>query len=211
MARSTYLFDHILGSKSKVAALRVLYNSGVGLSGSAVAKQSDMALLGIQNALSDLEHLGLIIVERGPVEYRYKLNFSHYLVENGILKLYESESEIINSIVAQIRSLLKGKVVSAGLFGSFVRGEATPKSDVDLLVITSTIKDREIVNNVLSDNISTFISRYGLSLQPVIYERRRFTTNTKGMTELLDSAEKDWVHIVGENIHQFRQSIVSNK
>ena len=55
--RSSHLLDHILGAKSKVAALRVLFNSKVGFSGSTVAKRAGMGLLAIQNALADLERL----------------------------------------------------------------------------------------------------------------------------------------------------------
>jgi hypothetical protein len=69
--RSSNLLEHIFGAKSKVAALRVLFNSNVGFSGNTVAKRSGMGLLAIQNALSDLEGLGIVEVERGSVEHRY--------------------------------------------------------------------------------------------------------------------------------------------
>src|ERR671917_563716 len=94
-----HLLEHVLGAKSKVAALRVLFNSKIGFSGSSVAKRSGMGLLAIQNALADLE----------------------------------------------------GLVLSAGLFGSFARGEAKPGSDIDLLVIVETPKEPGRVCALLSD------------------------------------------------------------
>ena len=48
-------------------------------------------------------------------------------VSSGILQ----QSEIRR----QVTSALRGRNASAYLFGSYARGEATPKSDVDLLVV----------------------------------------------------------------------------
>ncbi len=42
-----------------------------------------MGLLAVQKALADLERLGIVDVERGSVEHRYRLNFNHYLVQHG--------------------------------------------------------------------------------------------------------------------------------
>jgi hypothetical protein len=49
--QGSHLLEYVLGAKSKVAALRALFNSKVGMSGSAVAKRAGMGLLAIQNAV----------------------------------------------------------------------------------------------------------------------------------------------------------------
>jgi DNA-binding transcriptional ArsR family regulator len=82
-----HLLGHILGAKSKVAVLRVLFNSKIGFSGNSIAKRAGMGLLAIQNALADLEGLGLVRVERGSVEHRYRLNFKHYLVGQRLTRI----------------------------------------------------------------------------------------------------------------------------
>ena len=46
-----HLLEYVLGAKSKVAALRVLFNSKIGFSGNSIAKRAGMGLLAIQNAL----------------------------------------------------------------------------------------------------------------------------------------------------------------
>src|SRR5215210_4134769 len=127
-----HLLEQVLGAKSKVAALRVLINSKIGFSGSSVAKRAGMGLLAIQNALADLEGLGLVEVERGSVEHRYKLNFKHYLVVHCLRALVEAERGLVKALVRDLRPLWEGHVISAGLFGSFARGQATPGSDIDL-------------------------------------------------------------------------------
>jgi predicted nucleotidyltransferase len=208
--RSSHLLKHILGAKSKVAALRVLFNSQVGISGSAVAKRAGMGLLAVQNALADLERLGIVVVERGSVEHRYRLNFKHYLVRHGLQALYEAERGIVQALARDLRPVLEGRVITAGLFGSFARGSATAVSDIDLLVIVETLKDRERISALLSDRLSEIIERYGLPLQPVIFERRRLMSAGKGMGELLTSAEVDWVAIAGEDLRQVRRMLAAH-
>ncbi|MCG3145069.1 MAG: hypothetical protein HONDAALG_02610 [Gammaproteobacteria bacterium] len=209
--RSSHLLDHILGAKSKVAALRVLFNSKVGLSGSTVAKRAGMGLLAIQNALADLERLGIVEVERGSVEHRYRLNFKHHIVQHGLRALFEAERGMVKTIARELRPLLDGVVVTAGLFGSFARGEAGTESDIDLLVIVETAKQRERVSALLSDKLPEFADRYGLPLQPVIFERRRLTRANGGMHDLIENAEQDWTPVAGEDFKQIRKMLTQPK
>src|SRR5947209_204620 len=206
MKHTPQLLEHVLGAKSKVAALRVLFNSKIGFSGNSIAKRAGMGLLAIQHALADLEGLGLVRVERGSVEHRYRLNFKHYLVGHGLRALFEAERGMAKALAHDLRPLLKGQVLSAGLFGSFARGRAKPWSDIDLLVIVETLKERERVGALLSDKLQSLAERYGLPLQPVIYERRRLNHGS-GVQELLETAEQDWVQVAGINLKQIRKTL----
>lgn len=205
----SHLLEFILGAKSKVATLRVLFNSKIGFSGNTIAKRAGMGLLAIQNALADLEHLGLVAVERGSVEHRYRLNTKHYLVVHGLRALYEAERNMAKALASELRPLLDEYVVIAGLFGSFARGQATAGSDIDLLIVVETLKERERVSALFTDRIPEFTERYGLPLQPVIYERRRL--NDGGIQELLETAERDWVTVAGVDIKQLRRTLTLPK
>jgi predicted nucleotidyltransferase len=205
-----HLLEQLLGAKSKVAALRVLINSKIGFSGSSVAKRSGMGLLAIQNALADLEGLGLVEVERGSVEHRYRLNFKHHLVVHGLRALFEAERGMVKALARELRPLLEGSVLSAGLFGSFAQGRAVPGSDIDLLIIVETLKEKERVSALLSDELPKLTEQYGLPIQPVIYERRRFA-NSSGVGELLETAEQDWVTVAGQNLKSIRASLSTSK
>jgi predicted nucleotidyltransferase len=205
IGQTPHLLEHVLGAKSKVAAPRVLFNSKVGFSGSSVAKRAGMGLLVVQNALADLEGLGLVQVERGSVEHRHRLNFKHYLVGQGLRALFEAERGMAKALAHDLRPLLKGQVLSAGLFGSFAHGEANPGSDIDLLVIVETLKEHERVSALLSDKLQSLTERYGLPLQPVIYERRRLSHG--GVQELLETAEQGWVQVAGADIKQIRKTL----
>ena len=204
--QTPHLLEHILGSKSKVAALRVLLSSKLGFSGSSVAKRSGMGLLAIQNALADLEHLGIVGVERGAVEHRYRLNFHHYLVAHGLQALFEGERKLSKALVDELRALLEDRVESAGLFGSFARGETKADSDIDLLVIVGTHKEKEQVSRTLSDAAGALSAKYGLPVQPVILEQRQLKSGAGNIQALLNEAERDWLPIAGEELSRLRIS-----
>jgi predicted nucleotidyltransferase len=169
-----------------------------------------MGLLAIQNALADLEGLGLVEVERGSVEHRYRLNFRHHLVAHGLRALFEAERGMVKALAQELRLILEGQVVSAGLFGSFAQGRAKPGSDIDLLVIVETLKERERVSALLSDELPKLTEQYGLPIQPVIYERRRLA-NSSGAHELLEAAEREWVMVAGEELKRIRESLAAPK
>ncbi len=207
--RTSHLLEHVLGAKSKVAAIRALFDSKVGVSGSAVAKRAGMGLLAVQKALADLERLGIVTVERGSVEHRYRLNFNHYLIRHGLQALYEAERGMLKALARELGSLLEGRVATAGLFGSFARGNATTGSDIDLLIVVETLKDRERVSEMLSDKLSEITERYGLPLQPVIFERRRLTGGGRGVRDLLEAAEADWEPVAGEDFSRYLRSLTT--
>ncbi|MGH9897728.1 MAG: nucleotidyltransferase domain-containing protein [Pyrinomonadaceae bacterium] len=194
-----------MGAKSKIAILRVLLGSKLGHSGSGIAKRAGIGLLAIQNALADLEKLGLVEVARGAVEHRYRLNFDHYLVKHGLRALFDGERSMVKMLASDLRRLLEGKVLSAGLFGSFVREEARTDSDIDLLVIVGTLKDHQRVSGLLAEASPVFSQRYGLPIQPIVIDRQRLASQRSANQDLLDSIERDWLHITGTNLRILRQ------
>jgi hypothetical protein len=113
---------------------------------------------------------------------------------------------MVKALARDLRPLLEGRVLSAGLFGSFARGEAKPGSNIDLLVIVETLKERERIGALLSDQLQSLAERYGLPLQPVIYERRRLNHGS-GAQDLLEMAEQDWVQVTGVDIKQIRRTL----
>ena len=211
MSDSLKLLENILGSNSKVATLRVLLQSKIGYSGKEVARRAGMGLLAIQNALADLEGCGLVEVHRGRVEHRYRLNTENYLVSHGLRQLYAGERELLKSLAHELRRILEGKVVAAGLFGSAARGQAKSGSDIDLLVIVNTAKEYEQVNNLLLEPLQVLSKRYGWPIQQVVYKQRSLFKDARAMKDFLANVERDWVHVAGEDLRQLRNDLAHGK
>lgn len=187
--------------------LRCLFHSKLGYSGSAISRQTGIALFAVQKTLAALEGIGLVDVDRGPVENRYQLNTEHYLVANGLRALFEGERQMPRALAQELRVLLEGKVISSGLFGSFARGGARAGSDIDLFVVVKTLKDKELVGDLLSDAQRDLTRRYGWPVQAVIFERQRLARGLKKGQTLLDEAALDWQHIMGLTPSELRLSL----
>jgi predicted nucleotidyltransferase len=191
------ILEEVLGTKSKVAVLRNLFQSPIGHSGSAIARKAGVALFAVQRALAALESIGLVEVERGAGENRYRLNSRHYLVENGLRALFDGERQMPQTLARELRKLLSGRVISAGLFGSFARGTARAGSDIDLFVVVGTVREKEGVSRILADAQTTVTARFGWPLQPVIFERQRLAQGIKKGQTLLQEAARDWRPVAG--------------
>jgi predicted nucleotidyltransferase len=209
--KSPSSLEQVLGTRSKVAVLRSLFHSKLGHSGGAIARLTGVALFAVQKTLASLEGVGLVNVERGPVENRYRLNDQHYLVAHGLRALFEGERHMPKAIARELGDLLEDKVIAAGLFGSFARGAARTGSDIDLFVVVKTLKDREEVSRILSDAQPDLTRRYGWPVQAVIFERRRLSQGLKKGQTLLDEATGDWQHVAGLTPRELRKSLVSAK
>jgi predicted nucleotidyltransferase len=171
-----------------------------------------MGLLAIQNTLSALEGIGLVEVERGNVEHRYRLNFNHYLVDHGLEALFEGEHSMRKSLTVDLQRLLeRTPVISAGLFGSFARGAAQPGSDIDLFIAVSTSKDQEEVGATLTEAQVTLTKRYGWPLQPVIYDKQRLRAMVKRDTSFLTQVADDWQQVTGIAPAEIRRWLGSSK
>lgn len=211
MVQSLKLLENFLGSNSKVAALRVLLQSKLGYSGSEIARRAGMGLLAIQNALADLEGCGLVEVERGKVEHRYRLNSDHYFVSHGLRRLYAGEREMLKSLAKELYPLLEGKVIAAGLFGSAARGEAKTGSDIDLMVLVETLKDYKEVSDCLHEPLQALAKKYGWPIQPVIYQRKNLLKDPRTTADFLSGVERDWMHVAGVSLRHLRDEYVHLK
>lgn len=189
--------EYALGSRSKIAVLRILFQSRQGFSGAALARHTGVGLFAVQNTLSALESIGLVEVQRGNAEHRYRLNERHHLVSHGLKDLFESERQIQQKLAKELQKLLKGKVTCAGFFGSFARGNPKPGSDIDLFVIVDSVQDKERVGALLADVQVDITQRYGWPLQPVIFEKSRLKNKRGRIKELLEQVTRDWHHVVG--------------
>lgn len=111
--------------------MAVLLRTGGALTGRRVhALVSDRhSLSAVQQALRDLEHLGLITTEVVGRAGVHRINDKHEAIAH--LKALRSPLDLLKQVAAQTVT----GVESVVLFGSVARGEAHRDSDIDLVVI----------------------------------------------------------------------------
>jgi DNA-binding transcriptional ArsR family regulator len=162
-------FDEVFRSWSHVAVLRALLDTKSGFTGSEVARVSGMHPRSALKALTSLEQLGIVHRQRGGRDHIFTLNREHVLVRDGVLSLYHTERYFLDVIIATLAAALKRSVISAILFGSVVKREETPLSDLDLCCIVKTERQKDVVRELLSSDAPMLHRKFGIKIAPLLF------------------------------------------
>jgi predicted nucleotidyltransferase len=123
------------------AVLEVLAGTESGLSASQIARLSTRGTRAGQGVVLDrLVQYGLVLAERANTGYLYRLNRAHVL-SPAVLSAVGTRQEILDRL-RTAATALDPVPVSVALYGSFVRRQAGPDSDVDLLIVLDETFDR---------------------------------------------------------------------
>ncbi|MCX6141912.1 MAG: nucleotidyltransferase domain-containing protein [Ignavibacteriales bacterium] len=162
-------FDDVLRSWSHVAVLRAILDSASGLTGNEIARSSGMHPRSALKALTSLEELGIVRRQRGGRDHLFTLNRDHFLTREGLLPLYQAEQKFRRAIEDSLVTLLKGRVLSAVIFGSVSRMQETPQSDLDLCCIVSSENKKGVVQEMLASEAVPLYRNFGVKLAPVFF------------------------------------------
>jgi predicted nucleotidyltransferase len=136
--RITHPLDDVFLNKSHVRILRALDElpDGVPVSARELARRSGLSHPTASNVLASLGRQGIVVVRRAPRADAFELNQRHVLVEK-LRPLFEWERQLLHEFTTYIAQAIERTpgISAAFLFGSVVRGEMTPASDIDLAVV----------------------------------------------------------------------------
>jgi predicted nucleotidyltransferase len=122
------------------AVLEVLAGTESGLSASQIARLSVRGTRAGQGAVLDrLVQHGLVLADRANTGYLFRLNRAHVLAP-AVLTAVGARQEIVDRVTIAAAGLNPAPI-SAALYGSFVRRQAGPGSDLDLLLVLDNAFD----------------------------------------------------------------------
>jgi len=156
------IVEMLLGSKVKVKVLRTLWRyREKEFTIRELAKFLGISHTGIKKVVDELEKTNVLRVRTIGRSYAFRLNMNSYAA--GIVeKTFEMEREALSELRDAIRKKLESRlIVSAALYGSVVAGEETPRSDIDLLIVTNHRDKVEEIVAELQDDVS---ARFGNSI-----------------------------------------------
>ena len=174
--RFTTPLDDVFLNRSHVRVLRALYRLPEGLpaSGREIARRSGITHPTSLKALERLVDSGLVNVSRGRVGDAYELNYEHLLADR-ITDLFRAEDGSDQELTSFVRDHLLGltdKVESATIFGSVIRGDSWPTSDIDIAVSCAPA-DVEDVEKALDELAEAVSRRFGNRLSPLINAKKQ--------------------------------------
>jgi len=186
--------DKIVGHKVRAGLLRILCDKNVGWTGRQLARELAISPTTSSKFLKELADEGVVFVKGVGKSYLYHLNGKSYVVRNILMPFFEREKEIVTNIAALVKkAVLKSgaKIEAIAMFGSIAKRTDTSKSDVDILIIITDLKDKPKVEgsiNSLSEKIAmdfnTVVSPYILSASQF---KKRYREKSALINEMIRS------------------------
>lgn len=193
--------DYLLGTRSRVAVLRVLAAQGAPASQREVGRRSGVQVRSAQQALDLFVALGVASRVVGGRDYLVSLNRRHRLARE-VAALFDAEAQLFHEVRRRLHAWARsaerrGQVRAVVLFGSAARGDDSPQSDLDVLVVTPS----EAVRQAVADGCGAFAEElradFGVDLRPLVMSlgevRRRWRRRQLPLPDVV----RDGVPILG--------------
>lgn len=195
--RATYTPEQILGSRSKLAVLRVLWRSRDPLNASHIAARTGLTRPAVAAVLEDLAQAGVVRSSPAGRAIVHVIERKNVYVERWVYPIFEHEWELPDLLVEEIEDRFENLAVAAVLFGSYARGEQTPESDVDVVLVASDARSKRAIERELESFSTEFRIRWGAPLSAITYDQREASTLPSRAPALWDSLTQEGVSIFG--------------
>lgn len=156
--------ENLLGSKVKIKVLRTLWKfKEKEFTIRELAKFLEISHTGVKKVLDELEKMNIITTRTFGRSYAFKLNVNSYGA--SIVKaIFETEEKTLSELKKMLREKLDvPEIISAALFGSIVQGKETPRSDIDLLIVT---RERKKVEEIITELQKRVTEKFGNLISP---------------------------------------------
>lgn len=163
--------NDLLGNPIRVRALRVLTRfPEKGFTGRELARICDASPSQTNAALESLRDSGVIFREVIGRSHVWQLAREHVLHEI-LVGVFRAEADVSRRLKLEVEKLIRALPIQrAFLFGSVVRGDGRPTSDVDLFVEVKSGTEKETVERALSAASAHFALRFGNPLSALVLD-----------------------------------------
>jgi predicted nucleotidyltransferase/DNA-binding transcriptional ArsR family regulator len=186
--------DDILGSTLKIRILRILCKNAYDFTGRELARLVGYSHTQTNSALAELEMNGLVIKRHLGNANAYSLNEGNLLVSRIIIPAFVIEGGLIQGLANRFFKGIGKDLVSIILFGSAARGEESPVSDVDLILVVKDESDLDKLDEKVSEISLESAASFGGLVSPILlteteYANKKRSKNTFWRTVLEEGIE----------------------
>jgi len=166
------MIEEILNSKPKVKILQILANRSEWIfSESEIAREIKMPKATVHRALKNLRDQNIITeFNKAGRIILYRLNTSNYIIRELLEPLLKKDFSIIEEKAMDFARKIKTPATVI-IFGSAVRNELKPTSDIDLAVVTGNKKSVEKETNELKIK---YLEKEGIIFSTHIFDKKEF-------------------------------------
>ena len=169
--RPTHTIETLLGSRSKLAVLRVLHGVAIPLNASQLAGRTGLSWTAVSTVLDELAEMGVINSSSAGRANIHSLNRESIYVTDLIDPLFAAEERIPDEMLADLSETFESRALAMVIFGSYARGEQASGSDVDVAIVAADSKAKDFVEETVDGYQAHFLSRYGAPLSAIVYDK----------------------------------------
>jgi DNA-binding transcriptional ArsR family regulator len=163
----------ILGTRGKIAVLRILWRASNPLAYREVVRRSGMAYRSIDLALGELTESGIVEELAGGHERRVRLRTGHRLAA-AISSLLQVDGDFFASLRVELRTICSASrgdgLLAAALVGPAARREERLGAGLDLLLIASDSRAATRCRERFDAAADAIVSRFGVRLKLLVYD-----------------------------------------
>ncbi|MHB8896482.1 MAG: nucleotidyltransferase domain-containing protein [Candidatus Geothermincolia bacterium] len=130
-------------------------------------------------ALDDLELQGLVTRRYAGNAHVFSINEENAVVTDILIPAFLFESNLLDALADMFYQGLGQKLVSVTLFGSVARGEESPDSDVDLLLVMKDEAHKEKAELKALAIGSVASRRFGAPISPIVVTQSEYDSKVK--------------------------------
>lgn len=188
-----HLLIETLFSKTVAGILSVLFNQEkIRLHAREIARKSGIAIGSVQRDLKKLTNAGLLIRTKEGQQVYYTPDQKSPIYDE-LLKIVSKTMGIIKKIQVALQPLNKN-IIIAMVYGSVARGEASERSDLDLLIIGDT-SFSEIVSAT-----SQISEETGWEINPIVLSASEYKNKMESGNHFLKSLKNEkTVYLIGNS------------
>jgi predicted nucleotidyltransferase len=150
--------------------------------------------------LKRLTQEGVLERRRVGTAYLYALNRDRYVVSDILEPAFRSEARWLERLGEEALVTLSPSVESVILYGSWARATATPRSDVDLLLVATDEAAREIARGRVDGLRGHLGERFGRFISLMIMTVEEIRAKLAGGDPLLRSIVSDGRVLAGRSL-----------
>jgi predicted nucleotidyltransferase len=202
-----HLLDAVLGTTSKVRVLRALIHLTSPVSGNEAQRLAGVrSSASVWSALDELTELAILSREQTRGSHLYRINREHDLYPS-LAALFEAES----GRVSRLREWLRRQLAEANqidairsviLYGSNARADATARSDVDLLVITTSEEGVAASRDALLAGAPALERQTGLRISPYVLGQERVEERYRDGDPLMSTIAEEGRVLLGDPLRE---------
>lgn len=193
--RLTKPLNVILGNQTRVEILRTFFKYPGEFTGRHVARLCNLPQATVQKQLQVLVDNDILAFRQIGRSKTFSLK-EESILHPALKSLYEAEGKILSQVEDLIRktiqrsSYLRSELVHASMYGSVVKGEETPQSDIDLFLLFKNQFDEHLVTEKLENVSEQLTTISGMRLHPYAWSLKKFNKPNKELVRNLEENSK---------------------